>query len=125
MKLIIVYIACLLMALPYTSKVIYYAYWNINRAHITINLCENKDDKTLNCFGQCQLDKVIKSESPKENLPLMPAHQYQFSVYTPISFPVFGELNYTEKIQKTIIPYIKSVFLSQMISLPSPPPELG
>ncbi len=125
MKSLLIYIACFLLVLPYTSKMIYYAYWNINRTYIAVNYCENKDNKTLNCFAQCQLDKVVKSESPKDNLPIMPANQFQFSVYTPIS--LYELTVYIDKVHtdKTSIPYNKSFNLLELISLPSPPPELA
>lgn len=40
------------------SLPLYYFYYNMNTAYITELFCINKENKALNCHGQCHLNKV-------------------------------------------------------------------
>ena len=43
------------------------AYYHINREYIAANLCENKDNTTMNCKGKCYLNKKLKAQEKHEN----------------------------------------------------------
>lgn len=101
----------------------YYVYWNVNRTEIAAFFCENKDNTSLQCFARCHLDKVIQKETSNDQLPVMPAQTYQFSVYTPVSFHEwcihFSDL----PVKKTWIPYSDNDFPRTVTSVSTPPPE--
>jgi len=50
----------LLILLPGLSKVIYLAYWNLDRAAIERAFCKNIDKPELECHGQCHLEETFE-----------------------------------------------------------------
>ncbi len=43
------------------------AYYHVNRQYIATELCENKDNATMNCKGKCYLTKKIKQQEKQES----------------------------------------------------------
>ena len=54
------------------KPVLPYVDYAINFDYISTELCENKDDKELKCFGKCHLQKEIKKVADEEENPAVP-----------------------------------------------------
>lgn len=49
------------------SKLFVVANYELNKAYISKNLCENKNKPSLHCNGKCHLKKELQKEDKKEN----------------------------------------------------------
>ena len=49
------------------SKLLIIANYEVNKAYITKNLCENKAKPMMHCNGKCHLKKQLQKEDKKEN----------------------------------------------------------
>lgn len=49
------------------SKLFIVANYELNKAYISKNLCENKNKPSLHCNGKCHLKKQLQKEDKKEN----------------------------------------------------------
>jgi hypothetical protein len=63
MKLVVAPILMLLILSQSFSTTLVILDYDINKAYITQNLCENKTKPTLKCNGKCQLAKKITEEA--------------------------------------------------------------
>jgi hypothetical protein len=64
---LIVIILFAALVLQISFKVILFLNYEVNKEHITLKYCENKDKPKMKCHGKCHLNKQIKEQDKHTN----------------------------------------------------------
>jgi hypothetical protein len=57
------------------STVVIFTDYFVHREFIASTLCENRNDETLHCNGQCHLRKQLREQEQKEQAPSAPSDE--------------------------------------------------
>jgi hypothetical protein len=95
------------------TKLFIYAGFELNHEYIVTELCENRDDPTIGCEGQCYLSKKLKQAEEKEKNQERESQKHHFQ-----------EAFLTEKVAvKAPVRFVKS-FSTKEIAFLLPQPSI-
>lgn len=118
-------ILLLVLLIPAGIKIIIVADYAVRYDYYTDVLCENKDNKEMNCHGTCQLTKnLVKASdfSPeKPSLPIVATAEISAFILNHFSFT--AEVPETNKTVLTS-PCKQILYNGICIEIPTPPPSL-
>jgi hypothetical protein len=112
----------ILLLLQCSMKLVIVVYYQINKAYIASNLCENKAKPSMKCQGKCYLAKKLKAQENQEKgmtdlLKLVAEISFYFpDIVFDLHRPSFVSINEAQNGFYLIKPYT-----SQFASLFQPP----
>lgn len=96
------------------GKLTVYTCYELNKAYIAKNLCENRNKPQMKCNGKCHLAKELKSEEKREQAPtnalkdnleiLLFSERHEDVLKTPVCrFAIAHSTVYLERLYSTLL----------------------